>query len=513
MSQAPRAAIAAGSVDAVEAGLRIARLGGNTVDIAVGAALCATASEILMCSLGGSAFVMLHLPGAEPELIDGYDAMPGLGRSPEQLVHEARQVHLAYGDGIEVTVGHGSVAVPGALGALETAWKRHGSLPWPEVMAPAVECARRGFPLCDAAGNWLEVSGEGIFGLLPASRESFFLKGERPFRGGEHVILPGLADTMEAIAREGAAAFYEGDVAASIAAEMDGRGGLITRQDLAAYRAQVRRPLRASSGGFDLALNPPPAVGGAAAGSLIGLMERLVESGAALADAVEAQVRAQNWLLDVRDHELHDEGFDEAMAMALLEPEYLARRAAALRSPNTTHMSIATRDGGLASISMSMGYGSGVTIPGTGIACNNSLGEPELNPKGFHAAEAGSRLVSNMAPTVAWHPDGRGLAMGSPGASRITTALAQCWYHVCHEGMEIHRAVEQPRLHLERWHDGIRVQHEPGLPVDNLGGRYRLRPFSGKHMFFGAVQVAAVDPRGELSAAADSRRSGVARVG
>ncbi|NIP98613.1 MAG: gamma-glutamyltranspeptidase, partial [Akkermansiaceae bacterium] len=113
----------------------------------------------------------------------------------------------------------------------------------------------------------------------------------------------------------------------------------------------------------------------------------------------------------------------ERQVHGLLEPGTLRRNLRALASPNTTHLSIVTGEGGLAAVTMSNGYGSGITIPGTGVICNNSLGEPELNPRGYHAAAPGTRMVSNMAPTLARHPDGRRfLAMGSPGASRITTA-------------------------------------------------------------------------------------------
>ncbi len=163
---------------------------------------------------------------------------------------------------------------------------------------------------------------------------------------------------------------------------------------------------------------------------------------------------------------------------------------------------------------MSNGYGSGITIPGTGVICNNSLGEPELNPRGYHAAAPGTRMVSNMAPTLARHPDGRRfLAMGSPGASRITTAIAQAWLSYALEGCSFEEAVTAPRLHLEPMPDGLRAQCEPGIDPGLLAANgYTVRPFEERDMYFGAVKLAGCDARGNLHAIADDRREGATWV-
>jgi gamma-glutamyltranspeptidase/glutathione hydrolase len=136
-----RFAIAADSPDTVRAGQIIAENGGNAVDVAVGCALAASLTEVLMCSLGGSAFVTIKQPGEKPVVIDGADAMPEIsGIKPQAW----RQVVVPYGDGIAVNVGHGSIAVPGMLKALEQAWKRYGQLPWKEIMAGYPDGQARG---------------------------------------------------------------------------------------------------------------------------------------------------------------------------------------------------------------------------------------------------------------------------------------------------------------------------------------------------------------------------------
>jgi gamma-glutamyltranspeptidase/glutathione hydrolase len=157
---------------------------------------------------------------------------------------------------------------------------------------------------------------------------------------------------------------------------------------------------------------------------------------------------------------------------------------------------------------MSMGYGSGVVIPSMGIACNNSLGEPELNPRGFLQGVPGSRLTSNMAPTVAWHLDGRCLSMGSPGASRITTALAQTWLHVVLDQMSPNEAVAAPRIHVESCAGELRAQFEPGIDTTLLEDPLVLRPFDEPNRYFGGVKLVARDAQGRLQGVADARREG-----
>ena len=506
------AAIAADSPFTLEAGCRIAREGGNAVDIALASALTATVSEILMCSLGGSAFLMIRMPGQKPELTDGADAVPSVPDSTSDRAISWRAAHLPYGDGIEVMAGHASVGVPGMLAAVELAWRRHGSLPWREIVAPALELAQTEFPAGATLGRWLALAGDILFYPQQASRECFFRKDGQPVREGEPFSVPHLSESLEAISREGAQTLYQGDLAAAFAKEMEEHGGCVTREDLAAYRAQVREPLTIHSGGFQLALNPPPAVGGAAVGILVKLIESAWKPDMSPSERALLHAHAQGYLLGVRKNELATLDFDSQIVHELLHQTRLNEHRHALNSPNTTHLSVVTGDGAMVGVTMSNGYGSGITIPGTGIACNNSLGEPELNPRGYHVAERGSRLVSNMAPTVAWQADGRCAAFGSPGASRITTSIAQTWVRYALEGATLEEAVAAPRLHIESLRDGLRLQCEPGIDTSLAQSQYAIRPFEQPDMYFGAVKLAGLDGQGRLHAVADNRRHGATEI-
>jgi len=507
-----RAAIATASPLVTEAGARAARQGGNAVDIAAAATLAATVSEILMCSLGGSAFLMIRFPGRDPELIDGADVHPKV-LHPQVLETEAwRKAHLTYGDGIDVMIGHATIGVPGMLAAVDLAWRRHGRLPWTEIVVPALELARTKVPVSQTLAQWLAIAGHPILSHQEASRRCFFSEGERLLQEGELFGIPHLDETWECLNREGARVFYEGDLAVAFSEEMTRHGGVVTREDLASYRANVRKPLLLSSQGFTLALNPPPAVGGTAVGYLVRLLNQNWRAHSSKAEQALVHAKAQSRLFALREETFRQTPLNDDMAQEILEAPLVGQDVEALHSPNTTHLSVVTEDGAMVSVTMSMGYGSGVVIPETGIACNNSLGEPEMNPQGYHAAAPGSRLISNMAPTVAWHSDGRCLSLGSPGAGRITTSIAQTWARYVLEGMTFEEAVAAPRLHIEHTDQGLRAQCEPGIDTSLLSPQFVVRPFDRPDMYFGAIKLAALDEYHRLHAVADQRRSGSTEI-
>ena len=502
------AAIASESPHTVNAGAQIAAMGGNAIDIAVGCALAATVSEALMCSLGGSAFICIKIPGQQPELIDGADGMPSI---PEEELHNRerawQEVHLAYGDGISVNVGHASVAVTGMLRALELAWKRHGSLPWKEVVTPAVELARTGTTANETLVKWLAIAGKAVFFSHKESRESFFPDGENPLQQGEFYKAPHLDASLELIAEEGADALYKGDLGRAMAEEITANHGYVTFEELSRYEARVRKPITLHSRGYQMAVNPPPAIGGAMVGSMIRMFDSQWSGDMSDSEKILAIARCQRAMFSLR-HEEANANWGPVRADQILEREWLKKYLHKTCSPHTMHMSAATSDGAVVAITMSNGYGSGISIPGTGIPCNNSLGEPELNPGGYLGIPPGGRLVSNMSPIVAWHEDGTTLAMGSPGASRITTTIFQGWLRFAYQQMSFEQTVRAPRLHVEYINDRFVVQHEPGLDVSLLGEHFKLRPFPEQDMYFGALNIAGSDARGNLHALADNRRHG-----
>jgi gamma-glutamyltranspeptidase/glutathione hydrolase len=325
---------------------------------------------------------------------------------------------------------------------------------------------------------------------------------------GQQSTNPDLADTLEQIAVEGARSLYTGDLAARIAADSDARGGLVTADDLAAYRAVVRTPLRLALGEWDIALNPPPSVGGP---MLAVMLRELAAVGWDWSRIIEIQRR----VLSFR-HQVHDLSTDlEEDGYALLESIDRNGLAGLPTSSSTAHVSAVDSDGTVCAITASSGYGSGATVPGTGLMLNNCLGEPELNRLGLHALAPGTRLASNMAPSVARSSAGSALAIGSPGADRITTALMQVLGRHCLTGTPVQEAIDAPRVHVRILEDGTpRVDHEDDPEISGAIESLGLQSFShgATSMFFGGVGAARRLPDGSLDAAGDPRRAAATRV-
>lgn len=502
-----RFAAAAGTPYAARAAADTYRAGGNAADAAVAAAAAVSVTEPLMSSVGGGGFALVRPSSGRAELLDYYDVMPGKGlpASAFGAGGSPKTVLLKYGAGIESTVGAASVAVPGALRGWETLLRRHGRLTLRETLEPAASLARNGFSLCKTSGLWFAVAEE-VLTLTGETRENFFTDGgSRVYREGEEVRFPDLAETLEAVGREGADLLYRGELAHRISDYILAGGGIITRRDLSEYEVVVREPLTVRYGRGVAQTNGPPSAGGATLAQML-----RVVSGYDLASMPEEEfVRLVGGAmrLALRDRETaYGEGSENArVAERLTGEEYAAaQRRSIFGSPHTTHLSCVDDEELAVSITASMGYGSGIVVPGTGIPMGNTLGEPELNPRGFHALEPGERLISSMSPTIVASEEGGIMALGSPGASRIPTAILQALIGVLDLGLSLEEAVYRPRFHAE----GSMFAYEAGAPAAELEQYERVLAYDEPSMFFGGLNAVRHNPQGLFEAAADPRRSG-----
>lgn len=490
----PGIAVAAPSEVAAGAAEQVAHAGGNAVDAALAAALVAMVNEVGIVSLSSGGFVTVQ-PGRSGSrgsgadstayTVDGWMDVPGRGLTPQQR-RAARtwDVTTEYGGGVDVTLGPGSVATHGSVAAFGVAHARDGRLPWREVVAPAIAVARDGFRLGSATRYYLSHVRDDIFGWDETSRT--VLAGPDGGLTTDLVVVPGLTASLEELAAD-PRALHEGDLAHAVSQDVLGRGGLLGPVDLTSYQPVLRRALTSRHGAWTLATTPPPSVGGVVVTAILRLLDGWSPTSSdASARLVDAQRRVLGHRLDVLDHSTDLETDAAAYLRAVGTPG---------ESGSTAHVSAVDTDGLACSVTVSSGYGSGMVAAGTGIWLNNCLGEQELNPRGPHGTEPGTRLLSNMAPTVARHDDGATLAIGSPGADRITTAITQVLARYV-AGAGLAEAVGHPRVHVHRAGRRDEVVREEVEPT----------------MYFGGVGAALVGADGHLVAAADPRREGAVRI-
>lgn len=480
-------ALSAPSALAADVGSSVVELGGDATDVVVAMALAAMCSEPGVCAPGAGGFITVDPSGAPPSVYDGYMAVPGLDFEGEVVT---RTVTMEYGGGITTAVGPGSIAVPGGFAALAKASSRHGVVPWRELLDIVAGSVEDGFPLSQACRTYLIDSGEPVFSSDPAVRSALFDDGTLK-DAGDLVRFDDLGESLRQIGEEGAETFYRGDMARAIVEDLAERGSSLTATDLASYRAIERDPLTVDVHGWEAAANPPPAIGGI---TMLSAVRNISGAEDPLRPGTWARVLAS--ALEQRsvyeDSYADDDAIDQFMV------------ASGLRSPSTIAVAAVDRDGSAAAATFSAGYGSGVVPKGTGLLMNNSLGELELLPEGVEGLVSGHRMMSNMTPTTCRSADSV-VAISSPGADRITSALALTLVRLLVAGDSFAAAIEHPRLHPESL-DPLRLAAERGLDLPG-----EVRWYEEPHMFFGGVNGAALID-GNLVAHADSRRVGSARV-
>lgn len=500
---ANRVAVATTSELAADAAAEIADLGGNAVDCGIAAAMCSINTQPGVCALAGSAYVTIWGPGKKPITIDGNVAVPGAGLAAD-VEPLLETVELEYGGGIVTLVGASSVAVPGTLAALYRASTDHGRLRWHDLLQPAIRATRDGFPFAAACHYYLGYAGDVIYGRSEDGHNALHNADGSLRDVASTILIPHLADSLTAIADEGERIFYEGEIGQLIVDHVQSHGGLLTREDLRSYTPVVRDCLLVNVGDWQIATNPPPAIGGAnLAAMLLGFGTDSLNSWDE--SSQQRLVRTQEAVMRFRQGKL-DLADDVAEPVAdMLKLATSGELISRYSSGSTVHTSAVDGAGMACAITASSGYGSGEMPKNTGLWLNNCLGELELNRHGLSAAPPGRRLPSNMAPGAA-RSDTAVLAIGSPGADRITTALHQFLINFLQRGLGLEQAVAQPRIHLKIDESDAELSVEPGIDISDT--RFALRQYESINMYFGGVVAALYDEHNGFDAAADPRREG-----
>jgi gamma-glutamyltranspeptidase / glutathione hydrolase len=454
-------ALAAGHPLTAEAGAEVLRRGGNAVDACIAAAAVSWVCESPLTGLGGGGFLLFHdAREGRTRLLDFFVTLPARAAGGADLL----ELIVDFGDSQQVFyTGPTSVAVPGTARGLAEAHDRWGTMPWAELLAPAARLAREGFVLDEPRAYLQRI----LDALLRHSPEGDALYGPgRPLATGERFAMPELAETLDLLATQGVDTLYRGELARRISAHVP-----ITAEDLERYEVIERDPLTVAYGGGEVRTNPPPAAGGHM-----------------LAVGLEALGDAQPKPL--------------AVAHAM-EAQEEARRIAGVGG--TTHISVVDGDGCAASLSCSLGSGSGIVVPGTGIHLNNMLGETHLATE----VRPGERLMSLMAPSVLLDGGRPRLVVGAAGSTRLHGAILQVVANVVASGLGVEEAVDAPRIHVE---GGIAHCEDPAAADELEAAGYPVVRWRAKNLYFGGVSAVTVGEDGALAGAGDPRRGGGAVV-
>lgn len=516
-----RGAVACGHPATAAAAEAILAEGGNAFDAVLAACCAASVAEPVLASLGGGGFLLAQPAGREPLLYDFFVQTPRRRRDPAQL--DFHPILADFGTATqEFHIGIGAVAVPGTVAGIFAIHADLASLPMARIVAPAARLAREGVVLRPIDGYLFQVVAP-ILTASAASRRLFHDAGGALLGPGATLRQPELADSLEALAAEGAQLFYTGELADRLVRLCREAGGQLGAEDLAGYRVIRRRPLVCDYRGHRVVTNPPPSCGGILIAFALALLAEMAPAQLACGSAERLLQLARVMRLTNKARlEARLEDGAAAAAGRLFDAALLARyreevagRASFTRG--TTHISVVDGAGNLAAMSLSNGEGCGTPLPDSGILLNNMLGEEDLNHGGFHRWPEDTRLASMMAPTLASSAEGARFAIGSGGSNRIRTAVLQVLVNLLDRDMDMAAATDAARLHVEgevanlegAGLDGCWPPEAVGLLVRE---GYRTMAWPPHNLFFGGVHGVALSAEGLLSAAGDPRRGGAALI-
>ncbi len=481
--QAKHGLIVAVSPPGADAGIAILKKGGNAVDAAVATAFAEAVTYPQAGNIGGGGFMLIY-PGDKrpPVVIDYRETAPAAA---------SKTMFPADHDGY----GHKAVGVPGTVRGLALAHERFGKLPWKDVVLPAVALAEEGFVLDETLAWSLNsvVSGSEKY---PELRRCFGKDGGKAeWQAGDRLIQKDLGATLRRVAEQGPDGFYTGPTADLFAAEMKAGGGLITKEDLAAYKAQARVPIHGTYRGYDVYGPPPPSSGGICLVQMLNVLENfdLKKQGRWSPETMHLMIETMRRAYCDRARHLGDADFTK-IPDHLTTKEYAKKVAASIdlkhatrsedlardiplakEGDNTTHFSIIDKDGMAVAntYTLERSYGSRVVVKGAGFLLNNEMIDFNWRPGVTDRAGTigtapnliapGKRMLSSQTPTVLAKDGKVVLVTGSPGSRTIINTVLNIVVNVVDFDMDVRAAVDAPRLHHQWFPDEARVESRGDL--------------------------------------------------
>ena len=557
LAYSPPPALAQGAVEArhgmvvaqearaARIGLAVLERGGNAVDAAVATGFAMAVTYPRAGNIGGGGYMVIRLAerqrgggvkiGPRNIAIDYRETAPAAA-TREMFLDEKGNADPRKSRDSALAIG-----VPGTVAGLALAHQRYGSgrLTLAELIAPAIALARDGFAVEDDIADSLPRARTRI-GRWPASAKIFMRPDGNVLGPGDTLIQRDLADTLEAIAKHGPRAFYEGPIAEKLAAAVQGAGGIMTADDLKNYQPHVRRPVRGRYRGHEIISMPPSSSGGVVLIEMLNVLEGYKLNERDDASRTHLMIEAMRRAYADRAAYLGDPAVVTAPLSRLMSKRYAAQLRAGINperatpsheirddillpreGDNTTHFSVIDRYGNAVAntYTLNFSYGVGLVADGTGVLLNNELDDFAARPAtpnayGLIGGDANApgpnkRPLSSMSPTIVTKNGRPVIVTGSPGGSRIITTVLQVLVNVIDRNMDVFEAVAAPRIHHQWSPDRVLVEqgfsNELVAALEARGHKTERRPFGGT-----SANTILVTPRGLLGAADPRTRGSLA---
>jgi gamma-glutamyltranspeptidase/glutathione hydrolase len=516
-----------------EIGQKVLDKGGNAMDAAVAVGYALAVCHPNAGNIGGGGFAIVHTAKGEDMALDFREMAPGKATRDMYLDAKGNVIPGAS------TTGYKCAGIPGSVAGFSALLERYGTMKLADLLQPSIEMANNGFKVSKNFERTMASQGQAYFTKWPTTAKYFLHPDGSLYKEGELFVQKDLAKTLSRIAKNGKDGFYKGETADLIANDMAANGGLITKSDLAKYKAVWRKPSETTYRGYKIISMPPPSSGGPIIAEILNVMENadMKKLGFQTPASINVEAEAMRQAYADRSEYLGDPDFVKVPVAKLTDKKYAAdiyKRIDPLKATSsdyvrpglkgiheghqTTHYSVVDKMGNAVSVTYTINdwYGGGAAVKGAGFLLNDEMDDFSIKPGvpnmyGLVGGDANAiapykRPLSSMSPSIVSKDGKTFMVVGSPGGSRIITTVLQVMSNVIDHGMTLTDAVAAPRIHMQWLPDEIRTEPQNMMSDATKAALAKMGYKLHEQSYMGDVNAIIIDPvTGEVSGSHDPR--------